>query len=124
MVGVGHHLLAGSLRRPGCIHVEVEDGVEAVLVQQVYVRLDRRLVGGAAVGGTDAVDVQPAVFIQRDPDGVDVPGGHGRDRGRIVGPVENTPALDAGVFGAGAIDAQQPDGRTVAVHEAIAGDGN
>src|SRR2546430_1415481 len=67
-------------------------------------------------------DCIPAAVQGGDPDRVDVPGGHRGDGGGVAGAVEDAPALDTGVLRARAVDAQQPDGRSVTVDEAIAGD--
>ena len=122
MVRIGHHLLAGRLAGPRRVPVQLENRVEPALMQQVDIGLDRGLIGRAGVRGIDAVDVEPAIFVQRNTDHVDVPGRHRGDRGGVVWTIEDAPALDAGVFRARTIDAEQADRRAVAVDQMVGGD--
>ena len=122
MVGIRHDLLAARPGRPGRIPVKVEDRVQAVLMEKLDVGLEGRLIARPGISGIDAVDVEPAVFVEGDPDRVDVPGGHRRDGGGVAGPIEDAPTLDTGVLRAGAVDAEQADGGPVAVDEVIARD--
>ena len=124
MIGIRHHLLA---RRPGGrrgVPVQVENGVETALMQQIDVGLDGRPIGRAGIRWVDAIDVEPAIFVQGNPDGVDVPGGHGDDGSGVIRAIEDPPPLDAGVFRTGAIDAQQPDGPAVAIDQLVGRDSN
>src|SRR2546422_434456 len=57
--------------------------------------------------GRHAVDGQPAALVQGDAHGVDLPALHRLDRGCVVGPIGEPPALNAGVFGAHVVHAVQ-----------------
>ena len=77
---------------------------------------------GAAVGGVDVRQAEPALLVQGDADRVRLPSGDGLD-GRVVHrSVEDAAALDAHELAAGAVDAQQPPGGPVLVHERVARD--
>ena len=66
------------------------------------------------------VDVEPAVFVEGDADGVDFPGEHGLDRLIGDGAFEDAPPLNAGVLAGGAVDAAQPDGLARCVEDLVA----
>jgi hypothetical protein len=55
------------------VPVQVEDHVQACLVQAGDISLDRRPVPLAAVAPRSAIDAQPAVLVKRQPHGVDPP---------------------------------------------------
>src|SRR5205807_3204699 len=81
VVCVRHRLLPRRLLRCGRAPVQIQDRVQVVLVEAIDVSGDGVPVVGAAIGRIDAVDVEPAVLVEGDSDGVDVPAGHGTDRG-------------------------------------------
>src|SRR5438477_2025659 len=100
--------------------MEIEDRVETLRVEQVDVALYRVLVVRAGVGRVDPIDAQPAVLVHRYADGVDPPGLHHVDRGRVGLPVEDGPALLAGVFAPGVVDAVDLYDLSTRVHELVA----
>ena len=82
--------------------------------------LDRLPVRRSAVRRVDAVDAEPAVLVERDAHDVGLPGGHRRD-GRVVRrPVEDAPALRAGILGAGPVQPDQLDDVAVSVDQVVA----
>src|SRR5207302_10955091 len=103
VVCVRHRLLPGRLLLSRRAPVQIEDRVQVVLVETIDVSGDGVAVVGAAIGRIDAVDVEPAVLIQGNPDAVDVPAGHGTDRVGVAGAVKDAPTLDAGILRSGAV---------------------
>src|SRR5207237_547301 len=101
----------GKAQSPGHDHVGCA-GAPDRGDELLYVGRDCGLVLGrrvAAVG--EAVDAEPAVLVERHPHRVHpVPGGDGGHGGVVGGPVEGAEALDAGVLGAGAVDAVELEG--------------
>jgi hypothetical protein len=58
--------------------MQVDDGIQAMLMKECYKALDLVLVVGPGVGGGHSVDTQPAVLIEGNPNGVDAgPAGDG-----------------------------------------------
>ena len=80
VVRVGLRVLGQRALRSRRGPVEVQDDEEARRVRRRHLRLDRRLVRGAA--DLDAADVEPAVLVEREADDVDVPRTHRRERRR------------------------------------------
>ena len=126
-VGIRHRLLFHGDLRTWRGPMQVEDRVEAVCVQGGDVVLDRLAVAGrrergwrilAAVGL--AVDPQPAVLVERYPDGVGVPRRDSGGVGRVLMPVVVAEAVDARVLRARVIDAQEPDRLARAIDEVVA----
>ena len=113
--------LVRRLRRAGRPPHQRELRVHVVAVEQVHVLDDRAPVARAAVLRLHAVDAEPALLVQRDPDGVDVPLRDRPDGCRAVRPVEDAPALDARVLGAGAVDSAEVDEAPLRVEELVAG---
>src|SRR5207253_9751150 len=91
VVCVRHRLLPGGVLRCRGAPVQIENHVQVVLVETIDVSGDGVAVVGAAISRIDAVDVEPAVLVERDSDCVDVPAGHGTDRGGVAGPVKDAP---------------------------------
>ncbi|OLD72753.1 MAG: hypothetical protein AUF61_02775 [Chloroflexi bacterium 13_1_20CM_66_33] len=101
--------------------MQVDNGVEAGVVQAANIGDDRLPVARAAVSGGRAIDPEPAILVQRKANRIDMPGGHRGDRRRIIGPIEGAAAIHAHVFGARPVDAKQPDRMAAAVNEVVAG---
>ncbi len=108
VVGVRRDLLAGGPVGAGSRPVQVQDRRQTVAVQASDEVGDRGSVGGAAEGAGHAVDVEPAVLVERDPDRVGAPGGDRVDRRVVDRAVEQPPALDAGVLGTRSVHAGDP----------------
>ncbi|SNS56003.1 hypothetical protein SAMN06265355_120103 [Actinomadura mexicana] len=83
---------------------------------------DGVLVGGSAVGGSDVVQAQPAVGVERHPDGVGIPVLDRGDGGRVHGAVPYPVALDAGELAARAVHPAKAHRGAGGVHERVAGD--
>ena len=120
--GVGHRDDPDRLPGAGGGVVEVEDHVEAGVLQAGDVTADRRPVVRPAVARLDPVDPEPTGLVQRHRHRVDVPRLHHPDRGRAAGTVEEPVALLAHVLGAGAIHPEQPHRVPGAVDEVVAAD--
>ena len=84
--------------------MQVEDNRHAVAHRQIDIVSDGVLVVGAAISSVHSIDVEPAVFVERHTNGVDVPSAHSLDRCGVVRAAEDAPTLDTCVFCAGAID--------------------
>lgn len=119
MVEIGHRLLPARHRAARGVPVQIENDVEASVVQARDVRPDRRAVASAAVPHGSAVDTEPAVLVQRNTYGVDVPGPHRCDRPLVRRSREKALPSHAGVLGAGAVHAEQAEGPTVSVGEVV-----
>ena len=107
VVGIGHRQNCGALSGARSDHLQAQLDIEAVLAQQRHVAGDGAAVIGPAVGGCDAVDAEPAVFVQWNADRVRRPGRDGGHRGVVASSVKEAPALPAGILGAAAVDAVQ-----------------
>src|SRR5579863_1676978 len=94
--------------------MQVEDHGHAIRREEIHVRLESRLISGAAKN--NAVDSEPTVLIQWDTHGVDVPGLHRVDT-RLIGMIVEAVAPKTGPFGTRAIGTVQLDGLSGAVHE-------
>src|SRR5947209_9064192 len=110
--------------------MKVDDHIPAHSAQVADERADRCPMAGPAVDGIDAVDAQPAVFVERHANRVDVPLLHGSDRvWRVFGlasedapaPIAGLPALGARELGAGDVDPVQQDRPPGPVDQLIAG---
>lgn len=99
MVLVGHGHLPGGEVRAGGVPVEVQDRSDGLRLQEVNVGGDEGPVRGAAVGGDDAVDPEPAILVERDPDRGHVPRADRLHAREVVRSVAESPTLDAGVLG-------------------------
>jgi hypothetical protein len=121
MVEVCHPLLPGCPLPAGRIPVKVEDRVQARVVEASHKRADRCPVSRAAVTCGGPVDTEPAVLVQRDAHGVDVPGRHGGDRARACRPSKHPQALDTRILRAREVHSEQPDRTPVRVDEPISG---
>ena len=119
-----------SDRVAGSVPMKVDDHIPAHSAQVADERADRCPIDGPAVDGIDAVDAQPAVFVERHANRVDVPLLHGSDRAwRVFGlasedapaPIAGLPALSARELGAGDVDAVQQDRPPGPVDQLVAG---
>ena len=119
VIRIGHHRLVARQALPRRTPGQREDDVQAGLVQQVDVADNRPLVVAAGIGSIDAVDPQPAVFVQLQAHGIRMPAGDGRRRGAVAGSVEDSPALNARIEGSDSIDAMQLHHRSAAVDQVI-----
>ncbi len=83
MVEIGHGLLTFGELRPWGVEVQIDDDRDVVARQQVDVRRNGVLVLDAAVGAQHAIDAQPAVLVEDDAHGLNIPGLHRGDFGLI-----------------------------------------
>ena len=124
MIAIGHLAAlacpAVGGERPLRAPVQVDDGVETGRVEPANVGADRLAIIRTAGGGGRAVDAEPAIFVQRNANRVDVPGSHRGDRRGIIRTIEAAAAVHARVFAARPVDAEQPNRLAAAVNEMIA----
>ena len=93
--------------------MQLENGVNVVLVQERDVALDRLLIHltGGPVGGV--VDGKPAALIQRHSNRIHVPCRDGLDGAFGVGTIKDAGAFDALVLGARSIHPVKDNGRAI-----------
>jgi hypothetical protein len=122
VVLVGSRVLSQRALRAGSRPVKVEYDIEARGLEVANQFDDRRLVGGAA--DLDAVDAEPAVFVDRNPDHVDPPGVHGGEGGGVVFGLAAegviAPVLGADGLGPGHVCSAQGHRLTAGVDQKVA----
>ena len=91
-------------------------------MEPVHEGHDRVHVVRACVARVDTVDAEDAVLVEADVDDVRVPRGDCRDRRVVTWPVEDSPALDAGVLHARAVDAVEVHLLVRPVQQVVTGD--
>src|SRR5262245_6186663 len=91
-------------------------------MQKLDVANDRPPVVPGCVLGLDPVDPEPAALVERYPDRIHVPRCHGLHGLGAARAVEDPPALDTRVLGAGAVDAAEMDDPALPVEQAVADD--
>src|SRR5439155_19565087 len=101
------------------IALQIQNDVDSGLMQQSDVARHFVLVLGPAIAGGHPIDVEPTILIEGHPIGIDdtTPTLDGLHRGRIAGPVKESPTTNTSVFAAHSVDAAQLNGRPAAVHQ-------
>src|SRR5439155_11260299 len=122
MIHVRHRRLTFRYRRSGGGPVQIQNGVDAICVQQIHVIDHSVLVVGAGIGGGYPVDPEPAMLIHRDSDRIDIPILDGLHGCGIHGPVEDSRIMHTRVFPAWTIYTEQTDGLPTAVDQLISDD--
>jgi hypothetical protein len=102
--------------------VEVEDDVEACVLEPGDPGADRPPVDLAAELGVDPIDAEPAGLVERHPDRIDVPRLHRLDRVGVTRPIEEPVPLLTRVLGPRAVDPEQADRLAGAVDQVRAAD--
>jgi hypothetical protein len=120
MGSVGEALLGECALVSGCVPVEIDDHVEAGVVQPLHVCEDGLPIRSGAVLRLHLRQPEPTRLVHRQPDRIDMPGLHGCDRRLVDRSLPQPPTLRAGVLEARPIDPKEPNRVPIAVDEPIA----
>ena len=118
MVAVGHVVDLTADCRGGALWNE--EHIKAVAAQQADIVGYLRAVAGGIAVEREPADPEPAVLVERDPHGIDLPGEHRADRGLVDRPVRDPGVvIRAATLEHRSVDAAQLDVLPRPIHEAV-----